>query len=180
MQFPLSQLRNERKIAAILSREVALPALPDLVSAMQQKGLDRPLEKVAIGLDANVFLTLGGHARGAEVADYLATQHSGPLILPGQVIQEFWNNQLAAVDTLYASVKKRLDPLKLEISKIDVSDVEYLSEIESLLEKFGNDYESLYGAETRRATASLLDVLNQRAIVPFVSRRRFSEIALEH
>jgi hypothetical protein len=156
-----------------------IDALPHLIAAMQHSMSVDLTIPTAIGFDANVFLTLATYPKGAEVIDYLAVQHTGSLILPGQVIQEFWNNQLAAVDTLYGAVKKKLEPLKAEVAKIEKTELSYIAEIEDLLAKFGSEYQALYGAETRRSVSEWLGVLRDRAMVPFVSRRRFAGIAVE-
>ena len=173
------RLRVERRLHDLLCREVEIDALGHLVMAMQHANAADFNARTAIGFDANVFLTLASHQKGPEVIDYLAVKHSGPLILPGQVIQEFWNNQLNAVDTLYASLKKKLDPLKAEVARIDKAGIGYLSDIEDLLNKFGQDYQALYGAETRRAVTEWLAVLRGKAQVPFASRRRFANVAAE-
>lgn len=178
MRLPLERMRFERRIASVLARDVEVPALSALVSAMQQQLAGTALDQTAIGLDANIFLKMGGHTLGAEVTDYLATQHEAPLILPGQVVQEFWNNQLNAVDTLYSGIRKKFDQLKTEVKKLDDAEGSYLEKFEALLDEFGNANEALYSGETRRATANLLETLESKAIVPFVSRRKFADIAV--
>ena len=57
------------------------------------------LDTTAIGIDTNVLLLTANHNKSADIVDYLTNVHKAPFILPGQSIQEFWNNELSAVDT---------------------------------------------------------------------------------
>ena len=50
-------------------------------------------------------------SKTTDLRDYLETSHAGPLVLPGQVVQEFWNNTVAVIDTVSRSVKKKYDEL---------------------------------------------------------------------
>lgn len=176
LSVSLKRFQVERSLAKLLRRETELAALQHLIEAMDKK-ISLDLTGAAIGFDANVFLTLATYKGGEEVIDYLAAKHEAPLILPGQVLQEFWNNQLNAVDTLYSGIKKKIDPLRKEVSKIDKADLQYLTQAEEALDKFGEQYEALYGASTRHAVTKWLSVLKSKSYVPFVSRYKFSNIA---
>src|SRR4051812_31526924 len=96
-------------VAKVLNRETALLAISALESALEPpasvEGDATSLEHTVIAFDTNVLLRLSNHTKSADVIDFLRTSFPGKLLLPGQVIQEFWNNQLNAVETVAASIK---------------------------------------------------------------------------
>ncbi len=138
----------------------------------------RPLENTAVGLDASVFLKLASHPKRDDIVDYLDARLSGPLILPGQAIQEFWNNQLAAVSTLADGLKKKFDALRTEAEKLDSNFVVYADRMDHLLNEFSDEYGFAYDPATLRSMSTVLNVLERKAFVPFVPRVRFHEIAI--
>lgn len=137
----------------------------------------RSLEKTAVGLDASVFLKLATHPRRDDIVDYLDTRLIGPLILPGQAIQEFWNNQLAAVSTVADGLKKRFDALRVEAEKLDSNFAAYAGKMDHLLNEFSDEYGFAYDPATLRSMSAVLNVIERKAFVPFVPRVRFHEIA---
>ena len=92
------------KIIDVLDRRENLPILESLASAVKGAAPDTTLTNSAIVLDANVFLRIPSHKKSADIMDYLTGVHEKPVVVPGQVIQEFWNNQLNAIDTVYKTV----------------------------------------------------------------------------
>lgn len=109
IESDLSSDTNLDQLEAVLDRRVSIDSLDALWLAVDRKPKNNPqLETVAIGIDSSVFLRLASHKNSADIVDYLDSKHLGPLILPGQAVQEFWNNQLAAVDTVAAGVKKKV------------------------------------------------------------------------
>ena len=107
---------DENRLLSLLDRRSSIDPLKALVSAMGSTSAKRDtrLSEIAIGLDSSVFLRLGQRA-GADIVDYLDAEHPAPIILPGQAIQEFWNNQLSVVDTISTSLKKKYDALRSEL-----------------------------------------------------------------
>jgi hypothetical protein len=91
---------DERRLIDVLDRQIPCEVLNSLVSALQQAPPSLSLDDTAIALDANAFLRIPAHAKAEDMIDFLSRAHTGPLIIPGQAIQEFWNNQLQAVDTV--------------------------------------------------------------------------------
>jgi len=171
--------QQQRLLFQLLDRQVSVRALDALVAAIRPPASTIALEHTAIGIDANVFLRLGNHARVADIVDYLAERHLAPLILPGQAIQEFWNNQLQAVDTLTSGLKKKFDGVKADFSKVDKNFGDYATQIEGLLEKFSAEHGHVYEEGAVRKTLNLLEMLQKRAKVPFVHRLRFDVIAAQ-
>lgn len=138
----------------------------------------RSLEAAAVGLDASVFLKLTSHPKRDDIVDYLGTRLEGPLILPGQAIQEFWNNQLAAISTLGDGLKRKFEALRVEAKKLDSSFIVYADRMDDLLNEFSDEYGFAYDPATLRSMSTVLDVLERKAFVPFVPRVRFHNIAI--
>jgi hypothetical protein len=167
----------EERLFSVLDRQAKCDPLSALVSAIRPvEAAVISLADTAIGLDANVFLRLAGHPKSADVVDYLSSGHTAPLILPGQAIQEFWNNQLQVVDTVSATLKKQFEAFKSAIAKAGVSFGD-LSQIELLLDQFNVEHGHLYDEATVRKTLILLELLAKRALVPYAPRLRYQEIA---
>lgn len=171
---------HDRQLIQLLDRQTTVQALDALVGALRSTPANVRLERTAIGLDANVFLRLGNHARGVDIVDYLSShRHTAPLILPGQAIQEFWNNQLQAVETVTSGLKRRFDVLRADFGKIDKNFGDYASKIDALLEQFSAEHGHVYEEGTVRKTLNLLEMLRKRAVVPYVPRLMFREIAAQ-
>jgi hypothetical protein len=173
------EAQQHQKLIQLLDRQTSVKALDALVSALRPTPNDVALERTAIGLDANVFLRLGNHAKSVDMVDYLSARHAAPLILPGQAIQEFWNNQLHAVDTVSSGLKKRFDVLKADFGKVDKNFGDYAEQIEALLNQFSAEHGHVYEEGTVRRTLNLLEMLQKRAVVPYAPRLQFCEIAAQ-
>lgn len=176
---PHSDALHQEQLIRVLDRQTSLESLDALVSALRPAPNTISLERTAIGFDANVFLRLSGHAKSEDIIDYLSSTHSAPLILPGQAIQEFWNNQLQAVDTVVSGLRKRFDSLKTDFGKVDKNFGDYAAQIDELLDKFSSEHGHVYEEATVRKTLALLEMLQQRALVPYAPRLRFREIATQ-
>lgn len=165
----------QRRLIEVLDRQVPLDSLAALSAALKPPSMSYSLLETAICLDTNVFLRL----RDDDIIDYLRQERTAPLILPGQAIQEFWNNQLQAVQTISASVKYKFDELKKEISKISPDFGDYAQQFELLISNLSNEYGYIYDNSTLSSFSSLLDMLLERAIVAYAPRAAFCNIALQ-
>lgn len=176
---PDAEARIHQKLVALLDRQVRVETLDALVSSLKPTATDVPLTRTAIGLDANVFLRIGNHAKRSDIVDYLHAEHAAPLILPGQSVQEFWNNQLQAVDTVTTALKRKFEDVRKEFAKVDQHFGPYASKIDELLGQFSAEHGYMYDEATVRKTVSLLEMLQRSAIVPYAPRLMFSEIATQ-
>lgn len=174
------------RLHRVLSRQTPLRSLDALVSALQPTANTVPLGDTAIGLDANVFLRLGLHAKSSDVFDYLTSTHAAPLILPGQAIQEFWNNQLQAVDPLASVLRKKFEALRTDLQKVDkrfgdfsVQFEQSAGQLSELLDRFSAEHGHVYDEGTARRVLTLLDILQTKASVPYAPREALREIATE-
>jgi len=63
----------------VLSRQVPVDSLSALIGSLRANDAEIPLSETALALDANVFLRLGSHRRGADIVDYLTVRHASAL-----------------------------------------------------------------------------------------------------
>ncbi|MET4258737.1 hypothetical protein ABIC09_003687 [Bradyrhizobium sp. S3.12.5] len=174
----MDQAEAQRRLISVLDRQVACDSLNALVSAMKSDPATVTLEDTAIGLDANVFLRLASHPKSADIIDYLGARHPAPLILPGQAIQEFWNNQLQVVDTVAATLRKQFDSFKSSLAKVDANFGDYVEQIDGLLDQFSAEHGHVYDEATVRRTLSLLEILTKKASVSYAQRAPFHDIGI--
>ena len=173
-----------RMVARVLNREVDLLAIGALESALEPGGSlrgspeeENAFERAVIAFDTNVFLRLSSHRRSDDVIDFLRTGFPGKILLPGQVIQEFWNNQLGAVDTLATSIKKHSENLKREVEKVDSGYGEFASRFQDLIDEFQTSYGYIYDEGTLKRVKLIVSLLSEKALVPYCRRNVFSPIA---
>ncbi len=175
------------RLVRILGRDAELRSLEALVGALRPSTTSSvTLGQTAIGLDANVVLRLGLHPKSSDIFDYLTSSHAAPLILPGQTVQEFWNNQLQAVDPLATQLRKKLEGLQKDVEKIDGRFGEYrtkfdaaISNLDQLVGEFVTSHGHLYDEGTQRRILTLLDILQSKALVPYAQRGPLRDIAVE-
>jgi hypothetical protein len=160
----------------LLDRRINIEALGSLLESLKRTRLTVPLSRTALGLDANIFLRIPNHRNAADIIDYLDA-HEAPLVIPGQAIQEFWNNQLQTVETIAKGVKKKFDALKLELDKIDQDVSTFADDFQGVMEKFALEHGYIYGPNTLKRTEAFLQMLQQKAISEYVPRTAFNNIA---
>jgi hypothetical protein len=163
----------------LLNRSSAISALSHLnMSLSPSRKIDETLSNIAIGFDTNALFRLGNGRSGADVLDFLRTQHHSPIIVAGQTLQELWNNQLAGLTPLSKSLRSKFEELETEALKIDhrfgQSGVEVKSAIEALSEEFSATFDDA-AQESFRSTLEVLD--GRAAIVSYVPRFEFYKLA---
>lgn len=173
----MDPVQLQKDLVGVLSRTTSSGALLALIAAMKSEVSGASLTETAIGLDSSVFLRLGAHAKSEDMIDYLSSRHTAPLILPGQAIQEFWNNQLQVVDTISTNLKKKFDVFQSELKKADPLFSQYAEQIEKLLEEFRTQHGHVYDEATVRKTIAVLEMLQSRASVPYASRTPLMDVA---
>lgn len=151
-----------------------LSALVDAIDGGSKTKLD--IKRTAIGFDSSVFIRLATHRRSADILDYLP-RHEAPLILPGQAVQEFWNNRLSVVDTISESLKKKFEALATDARRIATQFGDFETRMQGILDDFQSKYGYVYDEKTRESVSKTLSILNERAFCSFVSRSRFFQIA---
>jgi hypothetical protein len=166
------------KILMVLDRREAVPMLESLASAVKGAAPEIVLANSALVLDANVFLRIPSNRKSADIMDYLTTVHEKPVVVPGQVIQEFWNNQLSATDTVYKALSKKFNELSKEVEKHRSAGVSGIDAIAEALDTFKRVNEHVFEPELVTKTSSFLERLVDRALVPFAPREAFAEVSV--
>ncbi len=131
---------------------------------------------IAVGLDTNAVFRLADKSR-ADVVDYLATRHDGPVILPGQVIQEFWNNFMAGIPTTTASIRKSFSALTEEVHKLGIDLSPFDAKFQDLIDEFDQTYSFTFDPATAGRIVTVIEALQRTAAVTYVPRSRFSVVA---
>lgn len=158
------------RVCALLERSTSIAALPALANAIRFELPTTPLSETVIAFDANVLLRLSNNPRCEDIVDYLLSRFEGRLILPGQVIQEFWNNQFQAVASVSASVRKKFGELKEIIETFDDRYLEYAGRFEGMLDEFNTSFGYVFDENTVRKTRLVVNLLQEKAMVPFMPR----------
>jgi hypothetical protein len=177
MSDPVIPNADVDAVFAVLERETELDAINALMSAMRPEPANVTLARTAFAFDANVLLKIGKYPWSDDLSDALRAQTLGPLIVPGQVIQEFWNNQFQAIDSKAESVKKKFEQLKSDVDNVDETFGGFADRFNILLDEFAGDFGYIYDDQTSGRIFAFLDVLKTKAVVPFAPRERFSRTA---
>lgn len=171
----------EEELFNILSWQTPLPLLSNLKTGISGNDRNLPLKtNAALCLDSNIFLRLAGGTVADDIIDYLDNKHSGPIILPSQVIQEFWNNSGKKVEEFADQIQKKSQELNVAIRKVEDElgdDSALVVGAKELVENFTNDFGHVFIAQHRPALVNLMDMLMNRATVTQVQRLRFSDVA---
>ncbi len=109
--------------------------------------------------------------------DYLRTRHKGPLILPGQVLQEIWNNSLEGLDPKAKKISKALEALKSEASGIGQELGETGEAAENAVRELVSSHSDWIDPSARTTFERTLAVFVEKATVAHVPRSAFHVIA---
>lgn len=165
-------------VAGVMWRTQQLDAIGALVGAFTEDDTQFDLGDSAVVVDSNVFLNMSGKREYAGTSDYLESVHSNVLVIPGQSIQEFWNNHLNAVNTVTSSLKKKIDDFAEDLSEVDDDFGENIREMKRLLTELDERRGHVYSKETADRTVRMLERFKSRAIVPYADRSVFSQLAV--
>jgi hypothetical protein len=164
-------------IFSVLSRRVNLDALNALTKSLGGEAEVDDISDAAIGIDSSVFLGLARLQNSADVIDSLGVVHSGPLILPGQAIQEFWNNQAGTVETFSKRIRNKFETLRGECEKLSSEFSEFHVRFMDILSDFDKDFGQIYTSEALQAAKNALLNIESKALVPFADREKFFRLA---
>lgn len=164
-----------------LNRSIDAELMEELYNGLAQGDRRPPLAieaKLAFGFDTNAIFRLGLGPQGANAIDYLSERHDGPVIIPGQAVQEIWNNFLAGVEPKAKGVAKKLSELESEMQAIG-QELGPLGEaakdaIQQLIDSHGDWTDPGALAVFDGTLKTLLDV----AAVSHVPRDEFYQLAL--
>ena len=168
----------------VLDRATDSNSMLELLNGLSEKDRRPPLvsgTRIAFAFDANAIFRIGLGRQGANALDYL-TKHAPPVIIPGQAIQEVWNNFLAGVEPKSKIVAKRLSDLEEELEAIgqDLGDLgdAAKSALQKLIDSHGDWTDPIAINEFEGAVKALVAV-GQVSYVPREKFYRLGEIRKE-
>ncbi|MDF2093616.1 PIN-like domain-containing protein [Knoellia sp. 3-2P3] len=169
-----------KKVREVLGREVPIDSLTSLKQALSARSTlsSEEFDAAVIALDANVLLNIAKGRKAPEIIDYLGQRHAGPIILPSQVVQEFWNNQMSAVQGVADRVRQAFDSLSKVVREIDPAFAASLqSKAEVIVQEFVDEFGHVLDERTAGDVSALIDMLVNRAICAQVPRSDFRDLA---
>lgn len=172
------ELARIARLKRLLNREVPFEPLGALLEALKPAREERQLDKVAFCLDSNILIKFGSHKKRDDIIDYLLAKHDGVLVMPGQTIQEFWNNQVGGYPTIAKNLKKRFDDFQEELAKIHSQFSEHTSKLQDLLNEFEARYGYVFDETAIKKMSSVFEMLQKRAVVAHAPRTEFDSICL--
>lgn len=163
----------------VLSRQVPIKALTHVVAAIgRQEDAWQDFRGCAIGFDSSVLLNIA-KGRNMDLIDYLGGLHKGPLILPSQVLQEFWNNQVHAVSGLADQIRQKFSELEKLVRQIEPTYKELSEGLEATLENFRASFGHVLDDQTSLGISSLLNMFETKGIHPEACRGQLAPIAVQ-
>lgn len=167
------------ELCRLLDHGRGLGHLDELLAALRDRTshFDPSQRPFAIGLDANILLNLGKGRGGADVVDYLNERHEGPVILPAQVVLEFWNSHVGGVTTLADRLRKEFNALASTIGELDPHYQEFGRQANALLANFESRYGHVMQERVAAELVTLFEGLQARAIVPQLPRAALADTA---
>ena len=158
--------------------------VPRIDSAMHLDSLGdelpvRAAELAAVGLDTNVLKQL---RRDVYRADNLLVRLAGAnvrIIVPKQVVVEFWNNHRVFAKEDWNQLSNALRSLKGKLDSVQGSGdyAVQIANIESIIDAMAGDLAETQSDEYLSKSKRLIESLLPGAVTPMVSRGRFGALA---
>jgi hypothetical protein len=163
----------------VLNRDEQIASLEELRNGLnaERRATLEAGPPFALGFDTNATYRLGLGSGGADALDYLRAKHQGPVVVPGQTIQEIWNNLLSAVEPKAKRLRKKFEELEQEVHAIGqdlgASGLRAREAIDSLLQSHGEWIDP----KSQSVFDETLDVLAAVGTCSYVPRARFKPLA---
>lgn len=167
----------DRDLTALLERRSGFDPLGGLIDALDPAPIEIPLGQIAIVFDTSAILRLPSLGKSDDIVDYLRTKHTGPVVVPGQVVQEFWNNHGNFIRTAAANLRQKVQDLKGAVEGLGSDVSEFAGKLDSVMDEFELAYGNVYEEGIARKTRTVLGALREKAIVSFANRDRFYRFA---
>ncbi len=161
----------------VLNRDCPLDALGDLHRSLSPERQLRKVERLAVGFDTNAMYRVGRGRAGADVLDYLRTRHKSPIIVPGQTLQEVWNNQIVGVVPLAKALRTKLQEVEAETKKLDQRFGSLGLQAKSALTALLAEYAEVFDEQAEEDFRATVELLQVKAIVRYVPRLEFAALA---
>lgn len=161
----------------VLNRNAPVAPLQYLSASLSQTRKLGDVQRLAFGFDTNAMFRLGLGNAGADMLDYLRTRRGGPIIVPGQTLQEVWNNQLAGLLPLAKGLQVRFRDLETETLKLGERFGQRGEEVRAAVRALVEEYPETFDDDAEKAFQDTLELFLQVASVPFVPRLEFGQLA---
>lgn len=139
-----------------------------------------PLSELAgIGIDTNILKQFRREPIKADSFSATLQEHMVPLVVPGQCITEYWNNQNVFAREDIGKVLDQFERLQKSVVRLGAGG-EMNQELESIGERIKTmrlDLEDASAPDFVRKSSAVLTQLLSDATTPKVSRSRFSALA---
>ncbi|WP_146244057.1 PIN-like domain-containing protein [Curtobacterium sp. MCBD17_013] len=169
------------KLLSVLDRHEVLDSREALRAALDSKNrLEeyQPRGPFILGFDTNAAFRLGlNGTRGANAVDYLRVRHDGPVIIPGQVLQEIWNNSLEGLDPKAKRISAALENLRNEAAGIGQDLGETGEAVERAVAELSGVHGSWIDPSARETFERTLDALIAIGVVANVPRSELLAVA---
>lgn len=165
---------------SVLNRNSQLPAFEELYRGLEANGrpaLDTGV-KIAFGFDTNALYRLGlNGTSGDNAIDYLRQQHDGPVIIPGQAVQEIWNNILAGLEPQAKKILRAFDQLESDLKAIDQTLDAAGDEARQAIDALSRTHTDWLDPASFDVFKRTVEALLTVSKVSYVPRLEFSELA---
>lgn len=170
-------------LISVFERRASIDAVEGLMHSLtgdltiNENNIVDMLPKTAIGIDTNILLLFSMNAQGCYSAiDYLSQERDAPFILPGQVIQEFWNNLKNSPNVKWKEMKKKFGEFKDAVQQLSGHALVGLKVIEDALSEFSTEHVETYSPLIMNSAIGVMRELRETAVVPFCPRSIFRDI----
>lgn len=177
-----SQSRAEARVFGLLDRSqgFANPLFAVAASLRGDRQVDTDLsfeDLAVIGFDTNALFKMAGSAKSSLITDRLGAA-TVRMVLPGQVVQEFWNNKLEGLPRLSKDVSSSLQSLQEHLGQLqDDYGLELVfQDLRAKADIFASAHQGLVSTNLTTSLRSLFEMLSDKAHVSYVSRTRFAPL----
>lgn len=158
-----------------LGRSTPIDVIEGLRGALKQADhVAYMIPEAALILDTNAVFDIVKLEQSDKVLDYLTTKHVGPVILPGQVFTEYWNNRVNRIDSPIDPVLRSLKKLEETIATFGEMGFEsYRSRLEEVVLDFRSSHVAVLDPSHARKVDGALEAISGVAKVVHVPRDEF-------
>lgn len=165
------------RVWAALNRDAEIPAMDELYRALAPKRSLKDAKRLALSFDTSSLYRLGRGQAGADTLDYLRAQRVHPVVVPGQTLQEVWNNQVVGLRPLGRALQTRFGELESEAARLDHRFGDTGEKARDAIAALIDEYEDVFDEAAEATFRATIDVFRQSASVPFVPRLEFRQLA---
>ena len=165
------------RVWGALNREEPLYALEALHRSLSPVRQLEQAERLVIEFDTNSLYRVGRGRVGADILDYLRTRHDSPIIVPGQTLQEVWNNRIVGVVPLAKALRSKLGAIEDEAKKLDHRFGTRGEEAKAALANLQAEYAEIFDEEAEEAFLATVELLRSKGTVHYVPRTEFAVLA---